>query len=323
MKKHTAFFLNGGAGRVLCAIPALELYHKENPEDDFIVILESWFDLIRGHPLLHKRSYTMDTPNLFKEKIRDRRCVGTEPYRIWEYYNQKCSLAQAYDIEINNKGIREVSLPSMHFSSDEEVNAFHLVKDVKEKTKKEKIVVLQPFGRGAKETSGFVHDSGGRSLDIMDTVELVKKLQKNEFGVIMMSEYKMDWKTRGCPDTVATPELELRHWASVIDAADHFIGIDSVGQHMAVACGTTSTVIFGSTFPINTSYLNNPKVDIIDFDEDNRQYSPIRLTYDDVVERNNDRCLTFKDKYRCIDRIVKSVKMMTGVKSKNEQKTKK
>jgi hypothetical protein len=92
---------------------------------------------------------------------------------------------------------------------------------------------------------------------------------------------------------------------------------------MAVACGTTSTVIFGSTFPINTSYLNNTKVDIIDFDEDKRQYSPIRLTYDDVIERNNDRCLSFKDQYRCIDRIVKSVKIMTGVKPKHEQKTKK
>lgn len=316
MKKHTAFFLNGGAGRVLCAIPALELYHKENPEDDFIVILESWFDLVRGHPLLHKRSFTMDVPNLFEEKIKHRKCVSTEPYRMWEYYNQQCSLAQAYDIEINNKGIREVPLPSMYLSSNEEVNAYHLVADVKEKTKKDKALVLQPFGRGAVEQKGFVHDSGGRSLDIMDTVELVKKLQKNDYAVILMSEFAMDWKSRGCPDPVGTPKLELRQWASVIDAADHFVGIDSVGQHMAVATKTTSTVIIGSTYPINTSYPDNSKVDIIDYDEDKRMYSPIRLTYDDHVERNNDRCLTFKDKYKCIDRIVKSVKTMTGVKAK-------
>jgi ADP-heptose:LPS heptosyltransferase len=316
MKKHTAFFINGGAGRVLCAIPALELYHKENPEDDFIVILESWFDLVRGHPLLHKRSYTMDIPNLFEEKIKSRRCISTEPYRIWEYYNQQCSLAQAFDIEINNKGIRELPKPSIHLSSDEEVNAFHFIKDVKEKTKKDKVVVFQPFGRGAKETKGFVHDSGGRSLDIMDTIEIVKKLQKNDYGIAIMSEFKMDWKERGCPDPVSTPQMDLRQWAAVIDAADHFLGIDSVGQHFAASLGTTATVIFGSTYPINTSYLNDSKIDIIDFDDGNRQYSPIRISYDDAVERNNDRCLTFKDKYKCIDTIVKSVKTKTGVKAK-------
>ena len=33
MKK--AFFINGGAGRVLCAIPALE-YYKENTDPDVV-----------------------------------------------------------------------------------------------------------------------------------------------------------------------------------------------------------------------------------------------------------------------------------------------
>ena len=316
MKKHTAFFINGGAGRVLCAIPALELYHKENPEDDFIVILESWFDLVRGHPLLHKRSYTMDVPNLFEEKIKSRRCVSSEPYRIWEYYNQQCSLAQAFDIEINNKGIRDLPKPSVHLSTEEEVNAYHFINDVKVKTKKDKIVVFQPFGRGAKETNGYVNDGGGRSIDIMDTIEIVKKLQKNDYGVVLMSEFKLNWEERGCKDPVATPSMDLRRWAAVIDAADHFLGIDSVGQHFSASLGTTSTVIFGSTYPINTGYLNDPKIDIVDFDDGNRQYSPIRISSDDAIERNNDKCLKFKDKYKCIDQIIKSVKTKTGVKLK-------
>jgi len=38
MKKNTAFFVNGGAGRMLSSIPALELYQKENPKDDFIIV---------------------------------------------------------------------------------------------------------------------------------------------------------------------------------------------------------------------------------------------------------------------------------------------
>ena len=37
MVRQSAFFMNGGAGRHISSIPALELYAKENPDDDFIV----------------------------------------------------------------------------------------------------------------------------------------------------------------------------------------------------------------------------------------------------------------------------------------------
>ena len=48
MKRNTAFLINGGAGRVMCSIPALELYEQENPDDNFIIIdedsaLTKWF----------------------------------------------------------------------------------------------------------------------------------------------------------------------------------------------------------------------------------------------------------------------------------------
>ena len=39
MGRDSAFFMNGGAGRHISSIPALELYAKENPDDDFIICL--------------------------------------------------------------------------------------------------------------------------------------------------------------------------------------------------------------------------------------------------------------------------------------------
>lgn len=311
MKKNTAFFVNGGAGRMLTSIPAFENYQKENPDDDFVIICEGGWDMFKGHPTLHKRCLVADFPNIFEEKIKDRNCVSLEPYRIWEYYNQKCSIAQAFDIEINKQGIRDLPAPSFHLSTEEDVNGYHIVQEGKEKTGKDKIVVLQPFGRTSVNNKGFVYDSGGRSFDIMDTIALVKKLQK-DFGVLLMSEHKMsgdDWKNIGQPEKIG-----LRQWAGIINNADHFIGIDSVGQHLAKSLGTSSTVVFGSTFPINTSYINDSKVDIVDFDKDTRKYSPIRIGFDEVIERNNDRCLKFKDQYKCIDMIVKSAKKATGIK---------
>ena len=56
-KRNTAFFINGGAGRVICSIPALELYHEENPDDDFIIVCEGGMDFYKGHPILHKKAY--------------------------------------------------------------------------------------------------------------------------------------------------------------------------------------------------------------------------------------------------------------------------
>ena len=135
-KRNTAFFLSGGAGRMLSAVPALELYEQENPEDDFVIVCEGTWEMFRGHPL-QKRCTGPDLPHLFTEKIKDRNCVTTEPYRVWEYYNQKCSLRQAFDIQINNKGIRDVPIPKFHLSSDEDVKGYHAVAEGKEKTGKD------------------------------------------------------------------------------------------------------------------------------------------------------------------------------------------
>ena len=84
-------------------------------------------------------------------------------------------------------------------------------------------------------------------------------------------------------------------WASLIDAADYFIGVDSVGQHMARAVGTKGTVIYGSTFPINTSYPNYFQV----LEKEGvKKYSPIRITGLDSVmaDRLNESLMDFSEK---------------------------
>ena len=103
MTRSKAFFLNGGAGRMLCSIPALELYEQESGDKDFVIVCEGGTDMFKGHPKLHKRAYDPWHKNLFDDVIKHRQVVNPEPYQVWEYYNQKCSLAQAFDIILNNK----------------------------------------------------------------------------------------------------------------------------------------------------------------------------------------------------------------------------
>ena len=127
MTRSKAFFVNGGAGRMITSIPAFEKYEQESGDTDFIIVCEGGTDVFKGHPTLDNRTYDVWHKGLFKDYLRNRDIISTEPYRIWEYYNQQCSIAQAFDIQINDKGIRELPTPTFRLSKDELLNGRQVV----------------------------------------------------------------------------------------------------------------------------------------------------------------------------------------------------
>jgi hypothetical protein len=287
--KSKAFFVNGGYGRVLCSIPAFEKYLEENKDDDFIIVCEGGTDAFKGHPDLDERAYDHWHKNLFKEKIKDREIVTTEPYRIYEYYNQECSLAQAFDIQINNKGVRDLPPPTLRLNKDEVLVGRKLVREVKEKLKKDKVIVIQPFGRGVQVMENNFVDQSSRSIEYKDLKVLIKHCQKEGFGIVLMSELQFDFSGDNFPDEIAMPEgVGLRQWSAIIKEADHFLGCDSVGQHMAYIGKTPSTVVIGSTFPENVSYPDCEFMNIVDLGMHDRVYDPIRIQPDEYVNRKNE-----------------------------------
>jgi len=292
--RSKAFFVNGGYGRVVSSIPAFELYEKESGDEDFIIICEGGTDAFKGHPSLDDRTYDVWHKKLFEDKIKDKDVVTTEPYRIWEYYNQKCSIAQAFDIAINGKGLREIPKPEIYLSNQEMIDGQGIIDEVKKKLKKDKVIIIQPFGRGIGEHNGQLTDPSARSIRLPDLKEIVKKLQKEEFAVIMMSEFKFDFKSKSdLKDEFAIPEgVGLRQWAAAIKLADHFLGCDSVGQHLAAAVGTESTIVLGSTFPVNVSYPDNDLFEVVDLGMHSRVYDPIRITIDESKTRKNENLIT-------------------------------
>jgi len=292
-QRSRAFFLNGGAGRMISAIPAFEKYEQESGDKDFIIICEGGTDVFKGHPTLDARTYDVWHKNLFIEKLKDRDIVSTEPYRVWEYYNQRCSIAQAFDIEINKKGIRPLPKPTLILSKDELLTGRKLISDVKKQLKKSKIVVFQPFGRGIQVVDDTPVDSTSRSIEFKDVKALIKKLQEKDFGVILMSEFKIDFTDEKFKDEIAMPEnVSMRQWAAIIKYCDHFLGCDSLGQHLAHCLDKPATVLFGSTYPINVSYPENKLFTILDMGEDTREYSPIRITQDERVDRKHETIMT-------------------------------
>lgn len=287
MSRPKAYFINGGAGRVISSIPAFEKLAET--DEDFIIVCEGGMDFYKGHPTLHNRAYDNWHKGLFQEHLKHRDIVSPEPYRVWEYYNQKCNLAQAFDIAINNKGVRELQDPKIILNQIEMVSGFNIVQEVRAKTGFDKVLVVQPFGRGIQNMGEMTIDPTARSMHLNNVINIVNDLKK-EYAIILMSEFPVAFEEK---DTgkfpVAMPQIpDLRVWSSVIDCSDHFLGVDSVGQHIAKSLGKTATVITGSTFPVNISYPSSDTFDIIDIGEGKRVYDPIRLTMEDEVNRAND-----------------------------------
>lgn len=291
MKK--VFFLDGGAGRVIAAIPALLKYNRLHPTEDWAVLVAAWDFLLWGIPELQDKAYNIDTKGVFDNVVKNAdKIITPEPYRNPAYFRQEISLIQAFDREINETNDHsDLEPPTMVFNKQEMLVARNTINDLKNIQKKQKTIVIQPFGRGAKIEKDEVMDEESRSLSSKDYLSLVKKLGL-KYNMIFFGEPEFQLKN----DTFAAKySCDLRQWGALIAEADYFVGVDSVGQHMARSVGTPGTVIFGSTFPINTSYPDY--FQILD-KPTNKKYSAIRITGLDstLANRLNESCMTHSEK---------------------------
>ena len=292
-KRPKAFFLNGGMGRIISAIPALEKYYEAKEDPDFIIVIEGICNIMNGHPTLDNKTYDMYHKNLFHTKLINMDIVSPEPYRLNEYFNQKCDIAQAFDMLINKKGIRELPAPTLILSKEELLEGRKAIDEIKKKVKKEKLVIIQPFGRAITQIDNSFVDKSNRSIEFSNLKQIIKKLQEKDWAVCIMSEFGIEFKDAGFKDEVAIPEIpDLRKWAGLIKYADHFLGCDSVGQHLAKAMETPASVVMGATYPINTSYPNDKNFTIIDMGQFDREYDPIRISFDERISRKHERIMT-------------------------------
>lgn len=282
--------IDGGAGRVIAAIPALEKYVKTHPDDDVRILINGWDNLLWGNKLLQDITYNPDTKGIFDEFIKDAdHIISPEPYRIPAYFNQKITLAEAFDYELN--GTTDVGIPKLYLNKAEEKNAANLIAEIKAQQKKNKTLVIQPFGRSARLDKGDVIDDSSRGLDSATYLKLVKKLS-TKYNLFLFAE-----KSFHLPEDTYTlkPEMDLRMWMALIEGCDYFVGCDSVGQHMARSFNKPGSVILGSTFAINVTYPD--WFQILEKEGIEKKYSPIRICGLDshLADRYNDTCMDLND----------------------------
>ena len=131
-------------------------------------------------------------------------------------------MAQAFDIAINNEGVRELQDAKIYMNKHELVHGYKVVEEVKAVTGKDKVVVFPTqFGRTAENMGDFVIDGTSRSFHSNDVIRICKDL-KEDYAVILMSEFPIQIEEN--PKVpVAVPQIpDVRVWSRVIQIADLF-----------------------------------------------------------------------------------------------------
>lgn len=294
----TTLLIDGGLGRVITAIPALEKYVERNP--DTYIITYFWTPILWGNKKLRNNIFDSSTKGNF-DKIKTTKILKPEPYFNNDYLHGKISLADAWNQEIN--GDKEtMGIPKLYVSHSD-LNKVSALK----KTYYSKIIAFQPFGSTAQIVDNKVIDTTLRSLNEKTTKEIVKRLKKENYGIFLITDKQIPFLNAS--DFIQYNASDIRELAAAISLCDYFVGIDSSGQHIARSLNIPGSVIMGGTNSTNISY---PDYFHMINDDPNKTYMPYRIAEFDwyLSEIENDKVLDFSDteiKQICND-IVKNIK---------------
>jgi len=248
----TIITLDGGFGRIITALPALLKYHKNHPDEEWYIMILGWDYITWGFSELQERTFNPDSKGSFDLFWKADKVISPEPYRIPAYYRNEISLREAFDICINEASEHD-DLPPMQLrlSLAEKRKAFEIIQEAKEQHKKEKTILIQPYGSTASPHDSGVFDDSLRSIPNNMLDYFIDNLTK-DYNVIFMGAKDFHNKKTYKPD----PDPNLREWCAIIDAVDYFIGCDSCGQHIRKCFDKKASVVIAGTHPINITYDN-------------------------------------------------------------------
>jgi ADP-heptose:LPS heptosyltransferase len=239
---NTTLLIDGGLGRQICAIPALEKYVEEHP--DTVIVSYFWSQIFWGNKKLSKNIFDSQTKGLF-DRLKNTNIIKPEPYFNNNFINQRISLTQAFN-EVINDSKDPLEKPKLYFTKSE-TNAVQQNLDFSKK-----IVVFQPFGSEARFQNNDVVDPSARSLNLKTTQAILNRLKRENCQVIIYEN--RDFPCIDEKEFSFMKNLNYRESAALIANCDYFIGIDSSGQHVAHALDKPGTTFFGGTNPVSFGY---------------------------------------------------------------------
>ena len=246
----TIITLDGGLGRIITAIPALLKYSQNHPDEEWYIMIPGWDFVTWGIPELQEITFNPDARGSFDLFWKADQVLSPEPYRVPAYYRNEISLREAFDVEINGSTDHS-DLPPMqlNISFQEKRKAYEIIEEARNKHKKSKTIVLQPYGSTATPHASGIFDDSLRSIPEPMLKYFVKELSK-DYNLIFMGAKEFHEIRTYKPD----PDPNLREWAAIIGAADYFVGCDSCGQHICKALNKKASVVIAGTHSANVTY---------------------------------------------------------------------
>lgn len=216
-KEKLAVMLDGGLGRVLCAIPALQELSKQH---ELVVVSGGWLSAFQGSGLT---VYPMKLANQ-ADLLDGFRIIKPEPY--WElcYRNGTMNLVEAFNASLGVKTTAKVP-----FETDTR-SVGSIVKSSKP------ILILQPHGAGGEADT--------RSMLLEEVVSVVNEYKETHNIFIVGTPFKYNF-----PKEHAQQVEKLTEGAYIrtIQNCDLFVGCDSSGLHIAAAAGVKHIAYLATT----------------------------------------------------------------------------
>ena len=297
--------IDGGIGRAVTALPAILYFAEKHKDDEFYVLIHGWDFLSFVFPQLQNRTFNPGDKGTFNRYFWNAdQIISPEPYMDPEYYRGEISMMQAFHKQINGSTDYE-NLPKEYvkLSQFEKLKGLQIIHEVKELQKKEKTIVVQPYGSTATFCPIGFFDTSLRSFPQKFYETLVEKLSKT-YNIVYMGAHELH-------DTISyKPQQDpnMREWIAIIEAADYFIGCDSCGQHFAKAVGTKASVLIAGTHKNNVSYPDD--FHIIERDCDFYP-APMRICNNDsaLAARLNEERIYFTEEEmkNAYDTIIKNI----------------
>jgi len=292
---NTVIMIDGGAGRVISALPAIERYIELNPEKNVKVFVYGWDFVVFGNKKLQNITYNIEQKHVFKDIFMNAdEVIHPEPYVLPEYFKQEYHLSQAFDYLINGSTGKTPLIPKLCCTKKEKIAAKSIIDDIKKHNENKKIIVLQPFGSNAtfnnSTENAEIIDTTSRSMSLEMYSNMAKALSE-KYSIILFAPEQFHFK-----EDVFThkfPQASLRDYIALIDQADYFIGVDSVGQHISRGLNKPGMVILGSTFAKNITY--DDWFIVVDKYKNDKTYLPMRINHIDyeLAESSNSFCMDY------------------------------
>ena len=232
--------IDGGVGRCICAIPALEKLAQSKE----VTVLTGHPEVFYYHPDIYK-VYNMGREYIYDDVIQHGEFVFPEPYWDYHYYQKRRHLIESFYVLLNNEEPPGKIKPTIYLSQEERKEAETYITNIRRQIGDRKIVAFQPFGATFDQPTGT--DNTNRSITY-DTVDFLLTALYEECCFLNFASVGI--KNR----SVCTDEFSLRQRLALIPHCDYFIGVDSFAAHACYSVGVPGTQFMGATNEINVGY---------------------------------------------------------------------